>query len=107
MLLDLYRRHGKEKEFRQLAEEFHLHFNAQTPLWDHFAGNDDADAGLEAFPHVVVYTPPAPRTAICVEPNTCPTDAFNLASRGIDANVLVLKAGESARFDVHIERTPL
>lgn len=25
MLLDLYRRHGKEKEFRQLAEEFHLH----------------------------------------------------------------------------------
>ncbi|MBK8689304.1 MAG: hypothetical protein IPN24_12935 [Betaproteobacteria bacterium] len=53
MLLDLYRRHGKEKEFRQLAEEFHLHFNAQTPLWDHFAGNDDADAGLEAFPHVV------------------------------------------------------
>lgn len=61
----------------------------------------------EAFPHVVVYTPPAPRTAICVEPNTCPTDAFNLSSRGIDANVLVLKAGESARFDVHIERTPL
>ncbi|MBK7744562.1 MAG: hypothetical protein IPI40_13305 [Betaproteobacteria bacterium] len=53
MLLDLYRKHGKEKEFRQLAEEFHLHFNAQTPLWDHFAGNDDADAGLEAFPHVV------------------------------------------------------
>ncbi len=61
----------------------------------------------EAFPHVVVYTPPAPRTAICVEPNTCPTDAFNLASRGIDANVLVLQPGKSARFDVHIERSPL
>ena len=53
MLLDLYRRHGKEKEFRQLAEEFHLHFNAQTPLWDHFAGSEGGDAGLEAFPHVV------------------------------------------------------
>ncbi len=59
----------------------------------------------DAFPHVVVYTPPSPRTAICVEPNTCPTDAFNLSSRGIDANVLVLGAGESARFDVHIERS--
>ena len=59
----------------------------------------------EAFPHVVVYTPPAPRTAICVEPNTCPTDAFNLSSRGIDANVLVLGPGQSARFEVHIERS--
>ena len=58
-----------------------------------------------AFPHVVVYTPPAPRTAICVEPNTCPTDAFNLSSRGIDANVLVLGPGQSARFEVHIERS--
>lgn len=59
----------------------------------------------EAFPHVVVYTPPAPRTAICVEPNTCPTDAFNLGSRGIEANVLTLEPGESASFDVHIERS--
>lgn len=59
----------------------------------------------EAFPHVVVYTPPAPRTAICVEPNTCPTDAFNLSSRGIDASVLVLEPMESARFSVHIERS--
>lgn len=61
----------------------------------------------EAYPHVVVYTPPAPRTAICVEPNTCPTDAFNLSTRGVDANVFVLAAGESARFDVHIDRSRL
>lgn len=70
----------------------------------------DADAGRETvvefdaarFPHVVVYTPPAPRQAICVEPNTCPTDAFNLQARGIESNVLVLRAGEEMRFNVRI-----
>ncbi|HSE96875.1 MAG TPA: aldose 1-epimerase [Blastocatellia bacterium] len=54
------------------------------------------------FPHIVVYTPPAPRHAICVEPNTCPTDAFNLQSRGIESNVLTLGPGEKARFKVRI-----
>jgi galactose mutarotase-like enzyme len=29
--------------------------------------------------HVVVYTPPH---ALCIEPQTCAIDAFNLASRG-------------------------
>jgi aldose 1-epimerase len=70
----------------------------------------DADAGRETvvefdaarFPHVVVYTPPAPRQAICVEPNTCPTDAFNLQARGIDSNMLVLRAGEEMRFNVRL-----
>ena len=42
----------------------------------------------EPFPNVVVYTAPAPRSAICVEPMTVPTDAFNLQARGVDANVL-------------------
>ena len=68
------------------------------------------DAGRETvvefdakeFPQVVVYTPPAPRQAICVEPNTCPTDAFNLQARGIEAGVLALGAGAEARFNVRI-----
>jgi aldose 1-epimerase len=54
------------------------------------------------FPHVVVYTPPAPRRAICVEPNTCPTDAFNLQAHGIESNVITLGAGAAARFSVRI-----
>ena len=54
------------------------------------------------FPYVVVYTPPAPRPAICVEPNTCPTDAFNLQTQGIESNVLVIGAGESVRFNISI-----
>ncbi len=70
----------------------------------------DADATRETvvefdasrFPHVVVYTPPAPRQAICVEPNTCPTDAFNLQTRGIDSNVLVMRPGEELRFNVRM-----
>ncbi len=70
----------------------------------------DDDAGRQTvvefdakqFPHVVVYTPPAPRQAICIEPNTCPTDAFNLQARGIESNVIVLGAGAEIRFNVRI-----
>lgn len=54
------------------------------------------------FPHVVVYTPPAPREAVCVEPNTCPTDAFNLRERGVEGNVIVLGPGASASFNVRV-----
>jgi aldose 1-epimerase len=54
------------------------------------------------FPHVVVYTAPAPRQAICIEPNTCPTDAFNLQDRGIESNVIVLPARESMTFSLSI-----
>ena len=54
------------------------------------------------FPHIVVYTPPAPRPAICIEPNTCPTDAFNLQDRGVDSNVIVFKPGEKAEFNVSV-----
>lgn len=52
----------------------------------------------EQFPHVVVYTTPAPRQAICIEPNTCPTDAFNLEARGIPADMLTLAPGEKKNF---------
>ncbi len=58
------------------------------------------------FPHVVVYTPPAPRRAVCVEPNTCPTDAFNLQERGVEANVIALGAGRSVRFNVAFYTRP-
>lgn len=54
------------------------------------------------FPHVVVYTPPAPRQAICIEPNTCPTDAFNLQERGVDSNLIVLAAGGEVKFNLSI-----
>jgi hypothetical protein len=53
MLLDLYRTHGREQEFRKLAEDFHLQFNAQTPQWTDLPATDDVNAGLEGFPHIV------------------------------------------------------
>ena len=56
----------------------------------------------EKLPHVVVYTPPAPRRAVCVEPNSCPTDAFNLRSKGIESGVIVLSPGEEVRFEISI-----
>lgn len=58
------------------------------------------DAGQ--FPNVVVYTPPAPRQAICIEPYTCPTDGFNLHHRGVESNLLLLPSGETGRFKVCI-----
>jgi aldose 1-epimerase len=54
------------------------------------------------FPHVVVYTPPAPRQAICVEPYTCPTDGLNLQERGVESNLIVLPSGETRHFLVSI-----
>jgi hypothetical protein len=53
MLLDLYRTNGREQDFRKLAEEFHLQFNAQTPLWTDAQAAEGSDTGLEGFPHIV------------------------------------------------------
>jgi len=53
MLLGLYRKQGQEKEFHDLAQEFHLRFNAAIPSWDNFPPQDEADRGLEAFPHIM------------------------------------------------------
>lgn len=46
-----------------------------------------------SFGEVVVFTPEG-RMAICIEPYTCPTDAANLASRGIVAGWKTLGPGE-------------
>ena len=60
----------------------------------------ECDSGQ--FPHVVVYTPPAPRQAICIEPYTCPTDGFNLQHRGIESHLIVLRPGETITLSVRI-----
>jgi aldose 1-epimerase len=59
-----------------------------------------------SLPEVVVYTPPA-RRAICIEPQSCPTDAFNLAARGIDAHVLRLEPASEVRWSVTIRSEPV
>src|SRR5205085_10998324 len=76
---------------------------ARCVLRDEAAGRQTVvEFNVNQFPHVVVYTPPTPRQAICVEPNTCPTDAFNLQARGIEAGVIALGAGAEAHFNVRI-----
>jgi aldose 1-epimerase len=40
--------------------------------------------------HTVVYTA---RHAVCVEPQTCAIDAFNLESRGVPAGVVIVEPG--------------
>ncbi len=58
-----------------------------------------------AFREHVVFAPPN-RSVICLEPYTCPTDAFNLQSRGIDAGVVILDPGEQWTGRVEIIATP-
>ncbi len=53
MLLDLYHANGLRQEFRQLAEDFHVQCNVQTPLWDEFGANELEDGGIETFPHIL------------------------------------------------------
>lgn len=54
------------------------------------------------FPNVVLFTPPAPRQSICIEPYTCPTDAFNLHNRGIDSNVIALSPADVMHFKITV-----
>lgn len=58
------------------------------------------------FPHLIAYTAPAPRDAVCLEPQTCPTDAFNLEARGIPADVCVLSPGAAAEFRIAFYTEP-
>ncbi|MGH7897413.1 MAG: aldose 1-epimerase [Candidatus Binatia bacterium] len=59
------------------------------------------------FPEIVVYTAPAPRRALCIEPYTCPTDVFNLAARGIDSHLIELAPGSSRAFRITFEARPI
>jgi aldose 1-epimerase len=59
------------------------------------------------FPHVVLYTVPAPRRAFCIEPYTCPTDAFNLQNSGVEANVLLLLPKTESRFRISVYTEPI
>jgi hypothetical protein len=52
MLFDLYRRQGRETQFRKLANEYPRRFNAPAPDWESHPATADA-GGVEAFPRVV------------------------------------------------------
>lgn len=55
------------------------------------------------FPVVVVYTTPLPRKGICIEPYTCPTDAFNLYDRkvkGMEKYSVSLDPGEKIKLEI-------
>ena len=65
MLLDLYHATGRRQEFRRLAEEFHLHHNVQTPLWEGFVPNEPGNDGLDAFPQILRQVVDLWRTPEC------------------------------------------
>lgn len=58
------------------------------------------DAG-PSFSNWVIYTPPQ-RSAICLEPYTCPGNAFNIEAAGIPVGVVHLRPGQSWEDDVRI-----
>jgi len=77
-------------------------------LADHNNGTQTiVDFDGRQFPNVVLFTPPAPRQAICIEPYTCPTDAFNLYNRGIESNVIALPPGEEMHFKITFYSLPI
>jgi aldose 1-epimerase len=54
---------------------------------------DDLELWMESsdnVTHAVVYTP---EDAVCIEPQTCAIDAFNLEARGVDPGIAVVVAG--------------
>ena len=61
-------------------------------MMDQHAGREIVQLCDPRFRELVVYTPPG-RSAVCMEPYTCVTDAINLQPRGIDAGWQVLPAG--------------
>ncbi len=60
--------------------------------------------GSEEFGHVVVYTAPD-RSFICVEPQTCSTDAHNMHSKGFvkEAGLIIVPAHSSHRLWVRMD----
>ncbi len=58
----------------------------------------------DQFRDLVVYGPPA-LPAVCFEPYTCTTDAFNLSTQGVDSGTRILEPGKTwsgtIRFQVH------
>lgn len=59
-------------------------------------------AAGSSFRDWVVYAPPT-RPTICFEPYTCPTDAFNLAARGLEVGLIVLQPGASWKDWMELE----
>ena len=49
MLLGLHHARGNRPEFRRLAEDFHVHFNVQTPLWEGFATEERGNRRARAL----------------------------------------------------------
>ena len=52
MLLDLYRQTKRNDDFNEVAERFHLEYNAVTPEWSHPVAPLH-DTGLAAFPYLI------------------------------------------------------
>ena len=69
-------------------------------LTDHDSSTETVvEFDARQFPDVVVYTTPAPRQAICIEPNTSPTDAFNSSSQGHElADVVRIAPQQTVRW---------
>ena len=69
----------------------------------------DDDLGCEtilsfdrSFRDLVVFVPPQDDTLVAVEPYTQTTDAINLAARGVDGGLRVLKPGEATTMRIAI-----
>lgn len=76
-------------------------------LIDRGAATDFRIAFGEKFREIVAYTPPNRPGVIAVEPYTMPTDALNLAARGFDVGLRVLRHGERDELEIMMETADL
>ena len=51
MLQDLYRQNNRQSDFADVAQRFHLEFNAETPAWEQ--PSPSPDPGLAGFPRLI------------------------------------------------------
>jgi aldose 1-epimerase len=63
----------------------------------------EADGGFREW----VFFAPDSRPVVCFEPYTCTTDAFNLATRGVDGGMTVLQPGATLSGEMRFVPTPV
>ncbi len=70
-------------------------------VYDDAASLSLSVAAGPSFREWVIYTPPG-RPAICLEPYTCPPNAFNLAAAGSDAGMRELEPGAAWEDEITV-----
>lgn len=87
------------------------HVECQGPQFDCVILDEEAGVQVTQtcppiFREIVAFTPPQ-RSAVCIEPYTCPTDAINLQAQGMSTGWRTLSAGSEFHTWIDISAGPI